>query len=117
MDIMTKNNLLGADDRSGSDSRGRQDVSFGRQTPRKIAMDDGCGVVTKDGEIAQGRRRGGRKSKSKIVEKKKKKGGRRRRKTPFCVLLSLFCNLMIVSVFFVLFWVFFIAFLSQVEVH
>lgn len=73
MDIMTKNNLLGADGRSGSDGRGRQDVSFGRQTPRKIAMDDGCGVVTKDGEIAQGRGRRGRQSKSKIVEKRKRK--------------------------------------------
>lgn len=61
MDIMTKNNLLGADDRSGSDGRGSQDMSFGRQTPRKIAMDDGCGVVMKDGEIAQGRGRGGKK--------------------------------------------------------
>lgn len=77
MDIMTKNNLLGADDRLGSDGRGRQDVSFERQTPWKIAADDGCGVDTKDSEIAD--RREKRKSES-------KKGTNGNKERPFCSL-------------------------------
>lgn len=107
MDIMTKNNLLGADDRSGSDGRGRQDVSFGRQTPRKIAMDDGCGVVTKDGEIAQGRGRRGRQSKSKIVEKRKRKKGDVEEENAILCFIVFVLQLNDCQCVFVLFWGFF----------
>lgn len=89
MDIMTKNNLLGDDERSGHSCR---DVSFERQTTGKIATDDGCGVDTKDSEIADKR------EKVNLKETKKKWGNGQN--VIFFFIFLMFSDLMIIAAFF-----------------